>query len=335
MNRQRTRLPGKLYTIKKRGDKIPTVLTTLDDVAFGTKEGILNGSQEENKRTRHPAEYGMSDMSKIESAESVVEDVFQSGINSPLQYRGVIRTLEADRLPVRMLRFLMNRLESYRQKRKMGWSRPQNKYGLNVFASFYLFKDEDRVMLDEVAKTLLNQIGQLTTHLPFVKELLSDPALMGFVFCHDLCDQEKAFEGFTVSLGRKSKISSRFRDRLDIIFECPIVDGMSQGLSRVRVYVDPYREPISSNPSEFFEFEGSSVDALESIYQSIIGKINSWGQPSLYAQREWNHWTSQYIDYFGPRSNRVENSMFANNLYEVCDLEKVLPGQTKKAAASS
>ena len=63
---------------------------------------------------------------------------------------------------------------------------------------------------------------------------------MGFVFTHEFSEDGKQYEGATLSLGRKNQ--KRYRDRIDIIFESPVIAGISQGLERIRVYIDPYRE---------------------------------------------------------------------------------------------
>jgi hypothetical protein len=49
--------------------------------------------------------------------------------------------------------------------------------------------------------------------------------LMAFIFFHEFNEDGQVYEGATLSLGRKN--NKRYRDRLDIIIESPIVDGLS------------------------------------------------------------------------------------------------------------
>lgn len=248
---------------------------------------------------------------------SAAYDDESAAILTEKDYRGAVRILEESKKPSRVLRFIMNRLESYRQKRKMGWSRPQNKYGLRVFSSFYLFRNEDDLLLRSLKNLLLIELGSLTSYNKFLGDIFECDNLMGFVFCHDFSEGDKKFEGFTLSLGRKSQVSKRHRDRLDIIFESEIKSGRSTGLSRVRFYVDPFLEPIQSNPGEYFEISGKTkLSPYQDLFTSALSLINSWAVPTKMAHRNWEHWTNQYIDYFGPRETVVSHSMFRRDLYD-------------------
>ena len=71
-----------------------------------------------------------------------------SSIKNEDQYRSAVKQLDQDKKPAFLLRLLMNAVESYRQARKFGWSRPQNKYGLTVFRSFRLDRGRDQSLID-------------------------------------------------------------------------------------------------------------------------------------------------------------------------------------------
>lgn len=68
-------------------------------------------------------------------------------IRSEADYQNVLATLSRRDRPHAILRFLMRALESYRAARKMGWSRPWNKYGVVNFQSFKLDPAQDHELL--------------------------------------------------------------------------------------------------------------------------------------------------------------------------------------------
>ena len=136
------------------------------------------------------------------------------------QYRSALKQLDQDKKPPFLLRLLMNALESYRQSQKMGWSRPQNKYGLTVFQSFQLDRSKDQSLIDLVVKSFLSEFPELDRETSqYIRELHQDPRLMGFIFVHDSTDEGKAYEGVTFSLGRIAAGKTHHRDRLDLIVE--------------------------------------------------------------------------------------------------------------------
>ncbi|MDX8383966.1 MAG: hypothetical protein R8M45_07785, partial [Ghiorsea sp.] len=58
-------------------------------------------------------------------------------------YQKTLTILSKQNKPSKVLCVLMNMLESYRQSRKMGWSRAWTKYGLTTFQSFQLDSEHD------------------------------------------------------------------------------------------------------------------------------------------------------------------------------------------------
>jgi len=225
-------------------------------------------------------------------------------IDSVSEYHRVKKAISKKEQPSKIMRFLMNSLESYRQSRKLGWSRPWNKYNLTVFQSFKLQFKEDQHILD-LSKHLLDQdIAMPSSAKYFVEQLLADEKhLMGFLFVHDFNDNGQQYEGVTLSLGRVK--DKKFRDRIDLIFESPVENGSSQGFSRIRVFIDPYmgaKEPLWSCAVS----EKMSHSAFE-LFDKLSTCSWDWAEKK---ERVWQHWTSNYIDYFGPRSKPLSLSYF-------------------------
>ncbi|MDH5516466.1 MAG: hypothetical protein OEY36_01430 [Gammaproteobacteria bacterium] len=225
-------------------------------------------------------------------------------IDNSTEYRRVKRILSKKTQPGKIMRFLMNAFESYRQARKLGWSRPWNKYNLTVFQSFRLNFSKDSVMHEQASRILQNHIAMPASAKHFIKELLADNEhLTGFVFVHDYQDGEQLYEGVTYSLGRVK--DKKYRDRIDLILESPVYAGKSQGLSRIRVYIDPFmlaKEPLWSSTHS----ENLSHDVYE-LFDQLANC--SWQWPAE-AGRSWNHWTADYINYFGPRQKMLATSYF-------------------------
>ncbi len=223
-------------------------------------------------------------------------------IDSVTEYQRVKKTISKKNQPNKIMRFLMNALESYRQSRKLGWSRPWNKYDLTVFQTFKLRPAEDKELLGRISNLLENDVAMPSSAKNFAEDLLADEKhLMGFLFMHDYLQDGQLYEGVTVSLGRVK--DKRFRDRIDLIFESPVSEGCSQGFSRIRVYIDPYmgaKEPLWS----YTVSEKLSARACH-LFDELTNYSWSWAEQE---ERIWNHWTSDYIDYFAPRKQLLEMS---------------------------
>ncbi len=231
-----------------------------------------------------------------------------ASIETEDQYRSAVMQLDQDKKPTFLLRLLMNALESYRQARKMGWSRPQNKYGLTVFHSFRLDRSDDRPLIDLVMKACLTEFTELDGAAgQYIRGLLEDPCLMGFIFVHDCLEEGTRYEGMTFSFGRVATGQARHRDRFDLILESEVSNGSSQGLSRVRAYVDPFMSPIRKNPARVFIHESPRVTEAQELFLKGAETYALWQGD---ADRAWQHWTQRYINYFGPRTRSVGNSFF-------------------------
>jgi hypothetical protein len=185
--------------------------------------------------------------------------------------------LNAGKKPRTVLRHMMQALEDYRQTKKYGWSRAWNKYDVVNFQSFKLTQS-DTELRQLAADLLANEcLGLPIIAQGFVEGLLGGKQLpMGFVFVHEFNDNGQLYEGATLSFGRVNATNRRYRDRLDIILESPVVDGSSQGLARLRVYVDPYLE---GNKHRSLNLKSRTLIACSGHWQAClgIGRANQTG----------------------------------------------------------
>ncbi len=227
----------------------------------------------------------------------------QDAIRSEQEYAAALRTVEQQRGEPGVLHAMMNRLESYRQQRKWGWSRPWNKYGVRTFQSFRLRK-EDGEWLDR-ARELLREMQPTANVMTFVDDLLRDPNWMGFLFYSELLENGALYESVTLGFGRKAKGSPRQRDRLDIVWDIPLRPGKDHHDARLRVFVDPLRE---EDPEPLWRFQGPLRSRLGESMLLDLARL-SWQWQDC-QERCWNHWTSRYIDYFGERRYRPDRCYF-------------------------
>ncbi|MFO1349296.1 MAG: hypothetical protein U1F68_00885 [Gammaproteobacteria bacterium] len=236
----------------------------------------------------------------------VIEDL---RIENEEDYRRVQATLSRQNRPPAVLRFMMRLFESYRASRRIGWSRPWNKYGVTNFQSFKLVPAEDQDLLDCAAAVLRTETPAMPEPVrAFAAALLAErEALMGFIFVHETTDTDgRRFESVNLSLGRRALGQPRYRDRLDLVFDSPVINGESTGFARLRIYADPYRagakEALWSTVLEQ-RFDAPAI----ALFQRLATLSWEWAE---LPGRAWNHWTSAYIDYFGPRQWAVRKSYF-------------------------
>lgn len=202
------------------------------------------------------------------------------------------------------LRLLMNALEKKRQTKGMGWSRPWNKVGLNIFRTHTTQLREDAEHYAPVASFLKAFLPYVPEdYSGFVRELLADPDCMSFVFYHNHDDESGQYEGLTLSFGRRNAEDKTKRDRFDIILEDLRLDGRVDGeVDKLRCYICPWnrfqdkRQHHLLQRSEFDELEAASVREL---YNCAVRHYHLWKSEE---ERQWSHWSQQYIDYFGPRN---------------------------------
>lgn len=233
-------------------------------------------------------------------------------IDSESDHDQVMKLISERKKPNAILRLLMNAFEGYRQARKLGWSRPWNKVDLINFQSFRVLKRRDQDLL-----ILANQvIAQNCQNMPasaleFTNNLINHcDSLMAFIFVHEYTKDGQLYEGATLSLGCKNH--KRYRDRLDIIVESPVIDGVSQGFERLRVFVDPYTGEKAPLWSDTLYPDAVSTPASAALFERLSEISSDW---QFQKDKRWDHWTSDYIDYFGPREKHIENSFFHQDIF--------------------
>ncbi len=259
----------------------------------------------------------------------------ESRIETESQYELALRTLSRRSRPPRLLRLLMGGLEVYRQTRRMGWSRSQNKYGVKTFSTFKLggqFSTFTPAIL-EICDGCFWDMSN--SHRAFVHELVSDSGSMGFLFFQETADDGRTqlYESVTVSLGRIVPGKKRFRDRVDLILDAPIIDGKAGALSRVRLYIDPFLE---HSPREMTStgVAGPARDLLEQL--SDYYRLHRDEDGMI-----WDHWTQDYIDYFGPRERAVMGTRFPTPLDDAYLASALVEGnsnhefQTRRGAGAA
>lgn len=228
-------------------------------------------------------------------------------IQSDADYRGAQIALTRRSYPEKLLRILMQALENYRGSRKIGWSRSWNKVSVRNFQSFKLGRRDGD--LQRRACALLNlECPEIPSDArAFLEELLyRDTPSMGFVFLTEVEDGGERYEGVVLSYGRINAENRRFRDRFDILLESKVVDGTSKGLSRIRVFVDPYRPGIME-PLWSVTIDEPKASLASELFDHIADLANEW---SCDPSRVWAHWVTEYIDYFGPRRWDLKESCF-------------------------
>ncbi len=206
-----------------------------------------------------------------------------------LDAAALTREIVRRKRPPAILRGLMTALEGIRQAQGLGWSRPWNKYGMTVFSSHVLDPQVDRDVVD-AARVLVGEDA-------FAKGLLDDPALMMFAFYHDRVVGDVQFEGLTLSFGRRLPKDRTRRDRVDIVLEDRWEDGNVDGhVDLARVYINPWSE-WKTRAVDLREVDAAR---LQPLYSDSIAHFQSW---KSIPERQWSHWSTEYIDYFGPRTS--------------------------------
>ncbi len=231
-------------------------------------------------------------------------------------YREAMITLNKRSQPPAVLRKIMNAFESYRASRKIGWSRPWNKYGIRTFQSYRLDCHNDSEMAAYARAVLTAPVFDFDARTQaFIDDLLSERSaardcLMGFLFFHEAEAGSGLSEGVMLSLGRVNA-QRRHRDRLDIVFEADVVDDTASPLRRVSVYVDPYRG--KGPPVYEATVASEEVAPARDIFDALKACYRDWGRDD---PRLWDHWTAQYIDYFAPRVRVPAHTHFPETAFE-------------------
>ena len=221
-----------------------------------------------------------------------------------LSMPALIRELNQQKRPNWFLRKLMNALESKRQAKGLGWSRPWNKIGLNIFSTHILDTSNDADYFIPIRATLHHFLANAPESVKeFADSLLSDPECMAFTFYHNSDIEGEQYEGLTLSIGRKIQTDKSKRDRIDLILEDARINGRVDRLvDRVRIYVcpwDKYKHEKQYYSKTFSPFAPGDQRLTQGLYAHCVSRYHDWKEDE---SREWNHWSSKYIDYFGPRS---------------------------------
>ncbi len=228
-------------------------------------------------------------------------------ISNEAAYQKTLSSLSKQDKPPRILCFLMSLLESYRQARKMGWSRAWNKYGVRTFQSFKLNTHDDMPFIQHAEKTLQTMPNIPSDTLAFMQNILHEKErLMGFIFISEYTENTNIYESVTLSFGSKAKNNPRGRERFDMIFDCQIMDDHVLPLSRVRLYVDPYRNGEKEALYQCAITPPFSTELL-TLFEQLCDYSWQWHDNP---KKLWDHWTSQYIDYFSERQINMPASHF-------------------------
>jgi len=222
-------------------------------------------------------------------------------------YQTIQAELNAGKKPSKTLRFMVQALENYRQARKYGWSRPWNKYGVVNFQSFRL-NDSDAELRQLAVQVIMAEWPQLPdAPRHFIDELLNSATKpLGFIFFQEYTDNGQRFEGVVVSYGRINKDSRRHRDRLDLILESPVSQGISTGLARLRIYADPFNG-VGKEPLWQGHIDKPIHPDTQRLFAYLADLSWVWAEDK---SRIWQHWITDYIDYFGPRQWVMQKSYF-------------------------
>ena len=171
--------------------------------------------------------------------------------------------------------------------------------------------NEDEDYVAPVRPFLTSFLGELEEpYRSFIDNLLDDPSCMVFTFYHNNQVEDDQFEGLTLSFGRKVKQDQSKRDRLDIVLEDRRENGaVDRDVNRVRVYVCPWEkyETKGFHLSEAATLSPEQHEAAQELYKHAVGYYHLWKDEE---GRQWNHWSTRFIDYFGPREFIPKGSSF-------------------------
>lgn len=225
----------------------------------------------------------------------------------------LMRELNQQQRPSWILSRLMNVLETRRQERGMGWSRPWNKEGMRIFRTHIHQAAEDAAYFQPV-ETILSVVHPAVpeSYYNFAEDLLADPERMAFSFYHTHTSPGGSqSEGLTISIGRRVKQDPTKRDRLDVIVEDSRWNGGVDGKAdRLRVYFCPWNRYGADRSFFVLELNREKTpiwEGVDTLYESCVKHYHLWKEDE---SRQWSHWSSRYIDYFGARSFIPRGSSF-------------------------
>ena len=237
-------------------------------------------------------------------------------IKNDAEYRIVHDILTKQSRPLAVLKIFVNLFDAYRQQKKMGWSRPWNKVGTTVFASYVMDPVQDANIVRAAAAALEscwhNAAPELTA---WVGGFFNEGRLKGYLFCHDRNEnqegQQQNYEGLTISLGRPSSHGSTCIDRLDIVLEQEVKQDVVTGVRRLTFIVDPFAHATLKTPYCVHTLGEEDVHAAL-LFQDAERLLK---QCAADPDRVWQHWSQSLIHYFVDVRKKIpEGSLFAEDV---------------------
>ncbi len=239
-----------------------------------------------------------------------------------LSVPALMRELSLEERPPQLLRLLVQKLEKLRSAKKQGWSRPWNKTGVTVFRTHSCPLDSpEHGLAITHAQTLIEVLAPSLTlqHQTYIDELLADPKLLFFIFYHNRAVPnahgvgDSEYEGLTLSFGRKFPQDKTKRDRIDIILEdkrCSRTGQVDGRVDLCRVMINPFSAYATGTTFSIAVTQEEFMKALpdvQTMYKQHTAIYDKW---KTVPERQWDHWSNRYIEYFGRRSFIPQGSSF-------------------------
>ena len=242
-------------------------------------------------------------LDQLNSSSGSLELDSESLEPSQLSLAGLMRELALKNKPSWLLVKLMGLLEEKRSAQGLGWSRPWNKAGMTVFRSFRLSREVDHETVGAALCFLSRFVPRLSSgSQDFIHSLLEDLDLMVFMFVHNREVGTRQYEGVTFSLGRRIPGDPSKRDRVDIIVEDQRHQGRVDGsVDLVRVLVCPWTRYGATRDAEAVESASFSPEDWLSSHDFYRTLVSAYHANKVDPGKQWNHWSSSYISYFGAR----------------------------------
>jgi len=201
--------------------------------------------------------------------------------------------------PAKLLRRMMTTLEAKRAAKGLGWSRPWNKYGVSTFRTHIMNFETDGAFIAQVRWLLALRLGEGHCR-QFIDPLLNATGRRAFVFYQMFSPNDA--EGLTLSFGRAAPNDRRRRDRLDLVFRDAVQDGDVDGVvDTLDIYECP--TPVFNNPRHVEVHDELNEPAFRHAVQVVYGRaVELYDRWKGDQARQWGHWGTRYIEYFGPRT---------------------------------
>lgn len=248
-------------------------------------------------------------MSKVLENSGIADVAFLSleeGSIDPTQLSSgtLVHEINQQNRPTWILRLLMNTLEKKRMSKGLGWSRPWNKYGINIFRAHRHRWPDDNGLFELVDMALKMALRDFPEDVrDFSSKLLHDSRKMAFTFYHNHRHEKGDYEGMTISIGRKVQTDQTKRDRLDIILEdFRFLNRVDGKLDRVRIYINPWKENDPDSLTIIDQEFGNDFSPPNEFIDLYQKGIEFYNRNKNEKERQWSHWANRYIDYFGPRN---------------------------------